>query len=175
MSKEKEMNEIEVMDFVVNRIMTAHQLSKSIYELQETLSKWILGGAIAIVFAIFNNPKELFEYYNVYFLKVVIISLLVSIFNGLIYVFQHQLDKSLSNSENFKNIIEKNYQAEKEEVPKDDKELDLTLEGVGKMMGDNFASTFIRHLRKSKRLLYQVIFLIIPLIGILIQLVFMHF
>lgn len=163
-----------VRDLTANTIITATQISNTIFVVQETLSRWLLGGAIAIIFAIFNSPQTMFDYYNVYFLKIVIILLLISIYHGLMNVFLHQFGHSLSKSSGFRRILETNFN----ELLDHKKEISIqenSLEDYGQIVGKKGGEIFIKHLKQSKNLIYQILFLLVPISGILFQLIFMHF
>ena len=162
----------KVLEAIGHSVLATHHSTLKIYELQETLSKWLLGGAIAIIFAIFSNPEQMFNYYNVWFVKVLIILLIISIWNGLLYIWSHQIDKSLKNSESLKKILEEKAETESRVAKLSEIDFDDP-KSLGSAYGNKANEIFMNHLRKSKKLGYQILFLSISLIGILFQLIFM--
>jgi hypothetical protein len=156
-------------------LFTTRDVSHSFFRMQENLSKWILGGAVALIFTIVTNTQMMFDSYNIYFIKISLILALISMYQGFKNIFGHQLYNAALESKSLNNYLTKTIEQERKDeklneltTNEEDRETNIIVDKLVQRSIEHF----LDHIKKSKHLIYQIVFLLIPLTGIILQVLF---
>ena len=141
---------------------TTRDLSQSFFKLQESLSKWLLGGAIAIIYTIVTDTQVMFDSYNIYFIKISLVLCLISMYQGFKNIFGHQLQKSMEESESFKNYLTRSHQEDQkkndsQKINSNEIEHKEAEEIMNKLI-EKSVESFFSHIKRSRHLLFQILF-----------------
>jgi hypothetical protein len=166
-------DELRLMNMLGRSITTTHTISQNTYSKLGDASKWFLGGALAICYGIFSDPEKMYSLYNPFFMKLTFLCMLASMFFGIRFIFGHHLYYSLDSDGSLKNSLELDEAISNHEM-EDDKEpvVKMSETEMIKKTGEKLASMICMKLKQSKFFIFQFLLLMIPLFGIVIQLLF---